>query len=126
MSETKDFLVVDDDEIFLFTATYVLKRSFPGYNMVTSRNGEDALARLQELKPRALFVDLNMPIMDGWELLDRIGLQADLPSYPVVIVTSSIDPSDKKRAANHPLKPQFVEKPLSEEKIQNLNLKIIA
>jgi len=125
MSEMKEFLVVDDDEIFLFTATYVLKRSFPGFNMITSRNGEDALNRLQELKPSALFVDLNMPIMDGWELLDRIGSQVNLPNYPVVIVTSSIDPSDKQRAANHPLKPQFVEKPLSEEKIHNLNLRIV-
>lgn len=124
MSEKKNFLVVDDDEIFLFTATYVLSRSFPGFKMVTSRNGEDALHRLEEMNPGALFVDLNMPIMDGWELLDKIGLQGKSPDFPVVIVTSSIDPSDKQRAANHPLKPQFVEKPLSEEKILNLNLKI--
>lgn len=122
MSEQKSFLVVDDDEIFLFTANYVLKRSFPEVNIVTSKNGEEALAKLDGLTPDALFVDLNMPVMNGWELLEQISLKFPNLSYPVMIVTSSIDPLDKQKAAAHKLKPRFVEKPLSEMKISGLNL----
>lgn len=122
MSNVRDFLIVDDDEIFLFTATYVLNKAYPGINIITSRNGEEALAKLQEVSPSALFVDLNMPIMDGWELLERLGKKFDTPPFPIVIVTSSIDPSDKQKAARHHLKPTFVEKPLSEEKVRELNI----
>jgi two-component system nitrate/nitrite response regulator NarL len=122
MSEQKNFLVVDDDEIFLFTANYVLKRSFPDVNIVTSKNGEEALVKLAALTPDALFVDLNMPVMNGWELLEEISLKYPQLSFPIMIVTSSIDPLDKQKAAAHILKPRFVEKPLSEIKISALNL----
>ena len=122
MSAKKNFLVVDDDEIFLFTATYVLKRSFPDVNIITSRNGEEALGKLEESTPDALFVDLNMPVMNGWELLELINEKYPNPSFAVMIVTSSIDPLDKQKAAAHALKPRFVEKPLSETKVSDLNL----
>lgn len=122
MSEKKCFLVVDDDEIFLFTATYVLKRSFPGVEIITCRNGEEAINKLEGLVPDAVFVDLNMPIMNGWELLEQINIKHPNPAFAVMIVTSSIDPLDKQKAAAHELKPRFVEKPLSESKVAALNL----
>ena len=122
MNEENKFLLVDDDEIFLFTAGYALNRAFPGFDIITSRNGEDALDRLTDIVPKALFVDLNMPLMDGWELLDKLAQSKKKTPYPIIIVTSSIDPNDKKRADSHELEPLFVEKPLTEEKIMELNL----
>jgi len=122
MPEDKKILIVDDDEIFLFTAGYALNRAFPGISIVTSRNGEDALERLADGHPQMMFMDLNMPLMSGWELLDAmIEKYSDKP-FPIVIVTSSIDPSDRKRASTHSLQPVFVEKPLTEEKITELGL----
>lgn len=123
MREQRKLLVVDDDEIFLFTAGYALNRAFPGIAIITSRNGEDALERLSEIKPEVLFVDLNMPLMDGWELLEELEEKhKGVTPYPIVIVTSSIDPNDKKRAEESKLHPQFVEKPLTEDKIKELGL----
>ncbi len=122
MQDAKSFLVVDDDEIFLFTAGYAINRSFPGINIVTSRHGEDALERLNEISPEILFVDINMPVMDGWELLDKLAEKHVPAPYPIIMVSSSIDPADKRRAKEHPLKPGFIEKPLTTEKLAELSV----
>jgi CheY-like chemotaxis protein len=124
MSEQKKFLVVDDDEIFLFTAKYVLKKLFPDVEIVTSRNGEEAIEQLKSETPHALFLDLNMPVMDGWEVLEQLTTFSPPVSFPIIIVTSSIDPSDKDRANAHSFKPAFIEKPLSEENVKALNLSV--
>lgn len=117
MQDEKCFLIVDDDEIFLFTAGYAINRTFPGIKIITSRHGEDALDRLTEINPEVLFVDINMPVMDGWELLDKLAEKHTPAPYPIIIVSSSIDPADKRRADEHPLKPGFIEKPLTGEKL---------
>ena len=124
MSKKKKFLVVDDDEIFLFTANYVLKKLFPDVEILTSRNGEEAMEQLKKEVPQALFLDLNMPIMDGWEVLEMLSANNEQSPFPIIIVTSSIDPSDKERASAHPFRPDFVEKPLSEDNVKSLNLKV--
>ncbi|MCP4457800.1 MAG: response regulator [Cytophagales bacterium] len=115
MSKKKKFLVVDDDEIFLFTANYVLSKLFPDMEIITRKNGKEALAQLKNESPDAMFIDLNMPVMDGWEVLENLSTSNDKSPFPIIIVTSSIDPSDIEKANRHPFKPDFVEKPLSEE-----------
>jgi len=124
MDNKKKFLVVDDDEIFLFTANYVLKKLFPDMEIITSKNGEEALEQLKNEVPEAMFLDLNMPIMDGWEVLDNLSANNKKAPFPIIIVTSSIDPTDKEKANKHPFKPNFVEKPLSEESLSSLKLMV--
>ena len=122
MYKKKKFLVVDDDEIFLFTANYVLRKLFPDMDIITSSNGEEALNLIKEEEPNAMFLDLNMPVMNGWEVLEALGRKNEEAPFPIIIVTSSIDPYDKEKASEHPFKPTFVEKPLSTESINQLKL----
>lgn len=122
MNNEKRFLIVDDDEIFLFTASYALKKSFPNVNIETAKNGKEGLEKLQLQKPDALFLDINMPVMNGWELLDELTHEEPPVDYPVLMVSSSIDPADKQKALEHQFKPRFIEKPLSEEKVKELEL----
>ena len=124
MADKSNFLIVDDDEIFLFTATHVIKKIFPDVEIITCRNGEEAVSKLDGLSPKAMFIDLNMPIMDGWELMDHISERYKEVPCPIAIVTSSIDPSDKNKATEYWFKPAFLEKPLSVEAIQGMNISI--
>ena len=124
MSAKTQILLIDDDEIYLFTASYSLKRIFPEVEIITSKNGEDALVQLEKSNPGIVFLDINMPVMDGWEFLDVIMKQQILTGKKIYLVTSSIDPKDRKQAANHPMKPIIVEKPLTEEKILELELEV--
>lgn len=122
MSEANKILVIDDDDIFLYTASFAINQAFEKVDIITSNNGEDALSKIEGFIPKAIFVDLNMPIMNGWEFLDELAKEDKWYGLPIVIVTSSIDWDDKQRAMNHPLKPSFVEKPLSADKIRQLDI----
>jgi CheY-like chemotaxis protein len=122
MNDNKVFLIVDDDEVFLFTASYALKKRYPEVNILMARNGKEGLHMLKENRLDALFLDINMPVMNGWEMLDELAQSENGIDFPIMMVSSSIDPSDKQKASEYRFKPLFVEKPLSEDKVRSLNL----
>lgn len=110
----KQILVVDDDEIFRLTASITLKKAFPGIMVLFAKHGEEALIMLKDNLPDVILLDLNMPVMDGWDFLNAA---ITIPLPPVYIVSSSIDPSDKKRATFDNRIKGFIEKPLNVEKV---------
>jgi CheY-like chemotaxis protein len=124
MESNSMIVVVDDDTIYHFTVEYIFKKTFPETKIVKCYNGREGLDMLLNVNPEVLFLDINMPIMDGWELLDELLKIKRKTDYPIFMVSSSIDPNDKKKAEKHPLKPVFIEKPLSVNKILSLNLKL--
>jgi CheY-like chemotaxis protein len=69
-------LCVDDDPITLMLCKKVIERVNYTKEVDTAKNGEDAIAYFNQLKnnqeipPELVLLDLNMPIMNGWELLD--------------------------------------------------------
>lgn len=63
-----------------------------------------------------LFLDLNMPIMDGWEFLEKLAQQNTLVEK-IYICSTSVNPSDKTGADNHPLVRKFITKPIKEEEL---------
>jgi hypothetical protein len=77
---------VDDEE----GARQMLKRHVEkeGYEVMEAVDGEDALLKLAEKRPSLVLLDLFMPRMDGFELVQRLRKDPDLKSLPVVVVTS--------------------------------------
>jgi CheY-like chemotaxis protein len=65
-----------------------------------------------------------MPVMDGWEFLDTLQQYSLLNKIPIAILTSSIDPSDKKKSTNYTNVVEFISKPLSQSKLEGLIQKI--
>jgi DNA-binding response OmpR family regulator len=78
-------LVVDDDEDFRVGLRAALEMK--GYQVEEAANGEDALSRLAERPPLLVLLDLQMPVMNGREMLQRMRAQADLKDVPVVIIS---------------------------------------
>mgnify|MGYP003630696243 CR=1 FL=1 len=103
MTKINEIAIIDDDAITVFglkklISTYVECNSIQSYE-----NGKIALDGIiekidhEQQIPDILFLDINMPIMDGWEFLDaflKIPISAKIR---INIVTSSIDPYDKKQ-----------------------------
>ena len=110
----KQILVIDDDEIFRLTASLTLKKAFPGVVVLFAKHGEEALFILKDNLPDVILLDLNMPVMDGWDFLNAA---ISIPLPPIYIVSSSIDPNDKKKAMVDIRVKGFIEKPLNVEKV---------
>jgi DNA-binding response OmpR family regulator len=77
--------VVDDDEDFRLGLRTALE--IKGYQVEEAENGEEALAVLVEKPPLLVLLDLQMPVMNGREMLQRMRATAELKDVPVVIIS---------------------------------------
>jgi CheY-like chemotaxis protein len=84
-------LVVDDDRDIRDTLAVALETE--GYAVQCAENGAQALALLHGPKPGVIVLDLSMPIMSGWELLDAVHDDRDLCAIPVVVLSAMRAPA---------------------------------
>ncbi len=110
-------LVADDDPAMLSATTMVLESR--GYQVITARDGEEALAKVAEEKPDLLILDLLMPVMDGFEVVKRLDEQGltDDNKIPVLILSAVKEDSSRRRyeleTKSSPGIADYVEKPIS-------------
>ncbi|MFN0203780.1 MAG: response regulator [Bacteroidia bacterium] len=118
--------IVDDDEILVMLMQMLLKRNPHYQESLTFQHGQDALDALSDAitnrteLPQVIFLDLNMPLMDGWQFLEEFKLLAIPREIPVYVVTSSIDPSDIETAKKYPSVKGYIEKPVSDIKLNEI------
>lgn len=84
--------LVDDHHLYLDAIVMALRQQslFPLNILGTAQNGEDLLIRLQSLQPDIVLLDLNMPVMNGLEVVPT--LKEDFPDLKILIVTQYEDP----------------------------------
>jgi CheY-like chemotaxis protein len=84
-----DILIVEDDEQIRRLLSRTL--SSKGYTVATARNGEEALADMENdpMPPRVIIVDLMMPVMDGWKFRQNLLLQPRWARIPIIILSGS-------------------------------------
>lgn len=118
--------IIDDDPIFSFVAKKMIENHSPSINILSFANGQEALeglnARTQngEKLPEVIFLDLNMPVMDGWEFLESYNGLSEISPISIFIVSSSIDPADIEKAKNYAVVKDFISKPLTEESLNHI------
>lgn len=117
-------VITDDDESVLFLHSIIIKDNNFSDDPATFCNGKKTLEYLAENAERGeahlILLDLNMPVMDGWEFLEALDeFDFPVPVY-VVIVTSSIDAADREKARSFPHIIDYVEKPISRKVIERL------
>ncbi len=87
----RTILVVDDDEAIREVIAEVLRDE--GYEVVCASNGVQALRELQKAdRPDMMLLDLMMPVMSGWEVLEELQSNAELSRVPVVVVSAMSAP----------------------------------
>lgn len=120
--------IVDDDPIHQQIANLMIKRQGIGEKVKAFSEAQDALNYLREyicepdLLPDLILLDLNMPVMDGWDFLnDYAGFYEKLPKkIGIFVLTSSIDDSDRKKVDDYAFVKGYLTKPLSSEIIMKL------
>jgi DNA-binding response OmpR family regulator len=107
-------LVVDDDAAV--RELLMKKLSLLGYSVGLARDGEHALERVLDFvldfRPDAMILDISMPKLDGFEVLERLG-QEKLASMPVLMLSGRMSPAESQRAIQLGAK-DFMTKPFSE------------
>jgi DNA-binding response OmpR family regulator len=88
-------LVADDDDDILLLVTTRLRRD--GFEVVSARDGDEALALAREQRPAVAVLDIGMPGLDGLEVLERIRADDELRDMRVVLLTAKAQESDVRR-----------------------------
>ena len=101
-------LVVDDEQDIVNTVQYRLKAC--DFNVITASNGKEGLEKVINEKPDLVLLDINMPIMDGHEMLERLRSRPDTRNIPVIMLTAYSDRRDISKAADLGIE-QYVTKP---------------
>jgi len=128
-SRSVSILLVDDDEINNFISIKLIKKALLTTEIMACLNGKfaiDQLVGIQKKDPNKLpdyiLLDINMPIMNGWEFLDeykRLNIDP-LGKSKIYIISSSVFSNDINKARSYPLVKSFISKPLSVEKIKEM------
>ncbi len=127
----KTVLCIDDDPISLSIHEIIIKQTKFCEHTVTMINGQDALDYYENLKttsgdtsPEIIFLDLNMPVLDGWGFLERFDSLyfSHFPKTEIYILSSSVDPSDKLRSEAFPFVKDFISKPITKEILNKIRL----
>lgn len=96
-------LLIDDDVDDQLIFQEIMQEISSGIECFTAGNGLQGLGLLDEMQPppAIIFLDLNMPLVNGWEFLERLKKNDKMSQIPVIIMTTSDDKIDKKRAVDH-------------------------
>lgn len=96
--EKKILMIVDDDKDDRFFFLSAIHKNNPSFQCIEAENGVDALKQLRNLEdlPDFIFLDLNMPKMDGKQCLEELKKDKNLKNIPIVIYTTSEYKLDKE------------------------------
>lgn len=118
--------IIDDDSIFIFGAKHMMKISNFSKSLLVFKNGKEAIESLKTIfkqnknVPDIILLDINMPIMDGWQFLDEFE-KLNYNTTKIFMVSSSIDPIDINRAKKYNTVVDYILKPISIDKIKKIS-----
>ncbi|WP_417610199.1 response regulator [Owenweeksia hongkongensis] len=121
---TQEILLVDDDPIINFINKKVVESAFPHFPIIIFENGYSAIEYIHKNPEKSflVFLDLNMPVMNGWEFLEAISHDSNKYNLAIHILTSSVDQSDQNKANSYKQVISYLTKPLKKEVLQKIKL----
>ena len=94
--ERKKVLVIEDDTDVRSFASRVLE--LEGYRVLQAENGDEGLKLARKIQIDLVLLDLRLPGLDGWSVLEQLKSEPKLASIPVVVFTASVAVSQQTRA----------------------------
>lgn len=127
MLDTKiNLLVIDDDDINIFIIKKIVEKTGFDIEMVSKSNGQlaidylkDAISRGATL-PHLILIDINMPVMNGWEFVEAYQLLGIAKPVDLYILSSSVYENDIEKTKSYSAVRGFISKPLSIERLTEL------
>ncbi len=91
----KILLVEDHEEIWDFLSRRLKRR---GYDVVVAQDGEDGLAKARSVRPDIVLLDMNLPIVDGWTVAQKLKGEAGTAQIPIIALTAHAMAGDREKA----------------------------
>lgn len=115
--------IIDDDKIFVFVLKKYLEKNENFNQVLDFKNGEEVIKLLSEKNnqlPDIILLDINMPVIDGWQFLEQIEELPHKDKLNVFIMSSSIDANDIEKSKSFSTVKDFISKPINNEKLNSL------
>lgn len=119
--------LIDDDNIYQLITTRILELEHPDQKVLSFFNGKQAIDYFQDLTdatkplPDVILLDLNMPVMNGWDFLEAYSALEGLPKKPpIFMVSSSVNEEDAERSKSFSVVRDFITKPVSKGQIKDI------
>lgn len=117
-------MLIDDDSDTNFYNKIVLEREDASNEIIVFQNGKEALNFIKEenTKIDLIFLDINMPVMSGWQFLEHYEIleKEKQTAIIVIMLTSSANFDDKKRAESFRSVKKYINKPLNSKLIKEI------
>ena len=129
ITKIKSVCIIDDDPIFIYGTKRIMKEVDFADEITVYNDGLAAYDGLKEIiekgeeLPSMIFLDINMPIMNGWEFLDefiQIPNNNNSEEITIYIISSSIDPRDIARIQEYEIVNNYILKPISIEDLHSI------
>lgn len=119
----RTILTVDDSTTVRQMVSFTLKSA--GYEVLEAKDGQDALTKLnQPISLSIVVTDLNMPVMDGIELIQQLRVHPTYKYVPIVVLTTESEPG-KKQAARSAGATAWIVKPFRPEQLVSVIQKVL-
>jgi response regulator RpfG family c-di-GMP phosphodiesterase len=123
-------LLIDDTKLDNFINRILIQQLRISQSIIEFQNAKEALGYLRLMSsenkpyPEYIFLDLNMPEMDGFQFIEQFEeVQYDeKESTKIIVVSSTVDPEEIRRVISNPRVHKFIEKPLTKDKLKELVL----
>jgi len=106
----KKILVVDDEPHVIRSLSFVLSKE--GYEVSSAENGEDGLAKIRQIKPNLVFLDVMMPKKNGYEVCQEIKKDSSMRDIHVIMLTAKGQETDREQGMEAGAD-EFMTKPFS-------------
>lgn len=126
MASKINLLVIDDDDINIFIIKKIVEKTGFDINMTAKSNGQLAIDYLKDLIennqpiPHLILIDINMPVMNGWEFVEAYGTLGITQDVDLYILSSSVYENDIEKTKSYSNVKGFISKPLSMERLTEL------
>ena len=117
-----DVLIAEDDAVL--RNLYLKKFAVSGYRIRAVEDGEQALAELQQRSPDIAILDIHMPKMDGFQVLEHFPRQQR--AFPVIMLTNFADEKSKQRARELGADDYFVKKDMTIKSLIEMTDRVLA
>lgn len=121
-------LLIDDDEPTNYLHQILLEDMNIADEIIAMQNAEEALEFLKSKdegeypQPDLIFLDINMPVMNGWEFLEEYNKlpESQKGKHVMIMLTTSVNPDDKQKANHDGIVQEFINKPLEEGVVRHI------